>query len=248
MARKFSSAATQTVQVNDHADLDATTSITVAAWVRWDSAEVDQPKHVVSKWNNYALRMSLRPDFSGFMFIIFSGAAEFNAAVGTPTANVWYHMVGRFDGSTVKIDVYNSVTGASIQGTQARTGSIDTGANNLHIGNYEGLLDIFDLQGSVADVRIWKNVALSDGDLIHIRSRPYENFKSPVLNMPLGRSSPEVDLSGNAHTGAVTGATVADNPPTWTTFARTNYVYKYVAVSGFKPFWALKRSNLIGAR
>lgn len=211
-SRLFSSTATDRVQIADHADLDATTAVTVDCWIYWDNAETDQPKHIVSKHLAYKLRISLKVGFTGFNFSIVSGSTDYDAIGGTPVAGRWYHMAGTFDGTTVKVRVYDSTDASVNNYTTARTGSIDSTSNNLFIGTFESFSSSFDLEGRVANVRIWKDIALTDQEVDAIRFHP-GLYRSPALWLPLGLASPEPDWSGSGHSGAVTGASVGNGPP-----------------------------------
>lgn len=213
MARKFTSVETDRVVIADHADLDATTAVTVEHWFYWDLEESNQPKHIVSKWNAYLTRISRKGTLFGHNFTIFDGASAFEVQGGDPVAGRWYHYGCTYDGTTLKIRVYDSVAKTTNNYTLAHTGGIDASANDIYIGNYESLSPSFDAVGSVGGLRIWKDLALSDAEIDMLRWQPGLNYRSPVVNMPLGRGSPEPDHSGNKHTGTVTGTTIERGIP-----------------------------------
>lgn len=148
-------------------------------------------------------------------FNTYDGASWFSASglSSLLTANAWNHLVGTYNGTTLKLYVNGTQTG-----TTATPSSLNyTGPNGLFFGDYDnnGLGANF-YSGRLADIGIW-NTALTQGEIsalargvrCHVIRRP-----NLLAYWPLdGLVSPEVDLGGQKFNGTLTGTSAAAGPP-----------------------------------
>ncbi|MEE9293509.1 MAG: LamG domain-containing protein [Phycisphaerae bacterium] len=212
MARVFSDSVFEYVRIASHADLDATTAVTIMCWAYPTGVASGDWQHVISKWNLYLLRFAdAAAPWKGWVFSTsVSGSGIAQEAV--PSLNRWYHVAGTYDGTTSKLRVYDAVTKTVSNYTTAISGTIATNSNLLYLGSYQGTNEINRFNGRIAHAKMWKNLALSDAeiDLCRWYQGPYRALK---VNMPILGASPEPDFSGNDHSGTVGGTSIADHPP-----------------------------------
>ncbi len=111
--------------------------VTVAAWVRHSAASFKAWEAILAKGDStYRLHLNGGCSINGtntsnaftFGFNGGCGNADLNSGV-VPVANQWYHVVGSYDGTTIKIFV-NGV----LKNSQALTTTIGTNALPLYIG------------------------------------------------------------------------------------------------------------------
>jgi hypothetical protein len=201
------------------ASLDITGDITVEAWIYSTQFNQNNWKRIVEKdWaTSYFLGSG---DGGSVNAIAFGMDANNNTAniVQTPDnvihVNVWHHVAGTWDGSTLRIYI-DGVLSAS----QAWTNTVTGSANNVSIGRYYGGGSYF-FQGYMDEVRIW-NTARTEQE---IRDNQYRELGNPgsetslVAYYPLNEGSGQTsaDLSQNTNT-AIFGGTIAVEPsdPSW---------------------------------
>jgi large repetitive protein len=146
----------QYVTVPDHASLDITGAITLAAWVRLD---VLATTYVIKKaaqdvTNGYELGLAS----TGRPFLRFNQAASLdtyrvNATTILPTNGTWAHVAGTYDGTTMRVYV-----NATQEGTLTTSPTITT--NNIALGLGAEGGGFRPLDGAIDDLRIY-NRALS---------------------------------------------------------------------------------------
>lgn len=235
MARVWVRSSFEHLLVTDHADLDATTAVSVLTWCYpIDSlpSSANNFRHIISKWTAYALRIfGGTSSFNGFFFTIFDGASEFNVGQTVePTEDQWYHLAGTYDGSTVKLRVHDPVAGTTTNFTSSHSGSIDSVATNLYIGTFQTDNAEARFDGRIAEVYVFKNVALPDEEIDSVRALSHPS-RSKDLYLPIYGDSPEGDLSGKGHSGAVTGTALADHAPIGPPFGLDEDMVQSIAVA-----------------
>ena len=122
--------------------------------------------------------------------------------------------------------VYASATGLRLYVDGAEVGDSPADMTDLASFTSESTRDFVigihefdnsrDMDGQIAEVAVWNGVQLSAGDFAALaKGVPASRIHRPELTMylPLGRGSPEPDLSGNKLVGTVAGATVVDTHP-----------------------------------
>ena len=116
-------------EVHDNASLDITDAITLECWVYFDGSN---GKGLLGRWstgadNNYLLYNSTSS--KGQFYINTTAVSLVNTS--TLTAGNWYHIVGTYDGSDMRIYLNGSE-----ESNTSKTGSISTSADPIEIGRY----------------------------------------------------------------------------------------------------------------
>jgi Concanavalin A-like lectin/glucanases superfamily len=136
--------------IADANSLDATTGLTLEAWVNADSlnhAGGGNLARVVDKGNAYRLIVPSNGqiDFATFHSTV---AQIASTSAGAITTGSWFHVAGTYDGTNQRIYV-----NGSLATTRAQTGNIDTSADTLRIGDTGGGTRQWD--GKIDEVRIY---------------------------------------------------------------------------------------------
>ncbi len=147
------------VEVADSESLDITDAITIEAWAKVNSWVNSYPR-ILAKKNAYSLYFNASTHRVE-MQIYQSGSVKIVEAQQDLSLNTWYHIVGIYDSST-GFKIYINGNEVPLAGDTGTTGSIDSNANNVLIGQYEGLVRYFN--GTIDEVRIY-NRALSEKEI-----------------------------------------------------------------------------------
>lgn len=137
------------VTVASSASLSPTSAITVEAWVRIEDVPPSYRRMAWKGTSAYQLRLDGTNETNRFSFFVsIGGALEPRASGGSvPTVGSVHHLVGTYDGATVRLYVDGALVGQ-----QNRTGAIDTNSNPFEIAST--------WNGSVDEVAVY-NYALS---------------------------------------------------------------------------------------
>lgn len=127
----------------------------------------------------------------------------------TVTNGTWYHVLGTYNGSNSSLIYVNGVHQGSTSGSAS-----PSAISSVNIGKNTGGNSFW--KGGLADFAIWTAV-LTQTEITALSSgvRPY-NIRKSLLNtwLPLdGLQSPEIDYSGNASNGTLTGTSLSGGPP-----------------------------------
>jgi hypothetical protein len=146
------------VRVDDHADLDLTTAMTLEAWVRpsalgsnWRTALFkEQPGHMT--YAMYAGTSSGQPTGQAYV----GGEKDARSAAALPV-NAWTHLATTYDGANLRLYVNGTVVRTlAVTGSMAvSTGPLKLGGNGVWGEWFAGLLD---------DVRVY-NRALTAAEV-----------------------------------------------------------------------------------
>jgi hypothetical protein len=140
-----------------------------------------------------------------------SGTISVDPGSGTFTIGTWYHLACTYDSVGGLKTYFNGVS----DGTAAANGAIPTSSCAMGIG-FDPVNAGRNLGGILADAAEW-NVVLSAGQIAQLAAgyRPVDVNSANLIGWwPLsGYSSPEPDISGNAHNGTLTGTSQAPMPP-----------------------------------
>jgi len=121
------------VEVPDNPSLNPTDEITLSAWVKWEivPSTGNGWATIINKNVDSQYRLQHKHDNTAFEFAIRtpSGGKWVDSAT-IPIINTWYHVVGTYDGSTLKIYV-NGV----LENSNSHSGVINTSTTNLSIGS-----------------------------------------------------------------------------------------------------------------
>lgn len=202
----------------NQANFNITNNISIEAWVKMANISGDQK--IVTKYGDvvgddaYALQaINGEPQF-----LLNFGPTWVTVAAGmTMNANEWYHIVGVYNGATMKIYV-NGVEQNSI----VQTGAFDISASTFKVG---GLAGGQYWNGSIDEVRLW-NSARTQTEL---RENKHLTLKGTESNLVAYYQFNTDDLVGTANgvkdaLGLANGTTL--NMP------NTAYVPSEVAVAG----------------
>ena len=143
--------------MHDNASLDITTEITLECWIYYDGSN---GKGLLGRWStgdiNYLLYISTSG--KGQFYIYTTATTLINTA--TLTAGNWYHIVGTYDGSNMRVYLNGSESSNT-----SKSGSISTSNNNIEIGRY-GLDSLYAYSDQTAQPRIY-NRALTASEVLN---------------------------------------------------------------------------------
>lgn len=145
------------VSVANVGSLQLTSTLTIAAWIKGDQWSSGSNVDVIARKgegnpNNYQLAVA---DGTLALFLDDYDGDGFRGDTPLNTGQ-WYHVVGTWDGSTVRLYVDGQLDNDP---PDTRTGSIGTDTRALYIGGRSGT-DYFD--GLIDDVRIYCRALCSD--------------------------------------------------------------------------------------
>ena len=209
MARNFDDADEENLNAGDVLN-NTTDTITLSAWVKFD---VMQDQKLFGKWSSGGQSYLLQQNASDLiLFALNIDVIGVQIATGTTTmvTGVWYHIVGTYDGTTMRVYL-NGVE----EGTLATTGNIQTSTTPLRIGSgspeSNGPLD-----GDMGHCAIW------DTDLTADEIATLAQGVSPLkirrdgnllFYAPINGQSPEPDIVGGFDLTLEGTPTVSEEPP-----------------------------------
>lgn len=196
-------------------------TIVVAAWIKLDSHTAEGK--IVSRWDETTERswlLTVYPDGTVLFVILATDNVAYGVfSVTTLSDDVWYHVAGSYDGTTLKVYVDGAVDNTS---TISKT--MKTGTKAMRIGN--DLAENAPFDGTIAEVTAV--TGSSPGTLYPLIVSALASGASPsdcegigssgaggqfhIGYWPLLGTDPEADLTYNGNPGTVTGATVVDHP------------------------------------
>lgn len=182
--------------------LDISDNITISFWLKRDSVTGDTvSEDILGKTNSYGFHHYADDDV--YFDIWLDGTRENPKVDGVIEENKWYHIVGTYDGSDIKIYVNNS-----LETTQSVSGSIDTNTNKFLFAKAPRYNDDSNLlNGSLDNVRIYDRT-LSEAEIEAL----YKGNEVPDglvghWKMKEGEGDLVRDYSGNGNDGTNYGAT-----------------------------------------
>ena len=153
------------VLVNNSVNLNFTTSMSVSAWIKWNINPSTGVAYatIVNKNGDSQYRLQHNATNTKFEFGLKTNSGDtYVTSTTTPLIGVWYHLVGTWDGSLVKIYV-----NGALEQTRARTGTMPSSTLPLKIGATS--LDARWFNGIIDEVSIWDK-ALSQEEVTQIYS------------------------------------------------------------------------------
>ncbi len=207
------------VNVVSASSLNPTSAISISAWIK--ASTVSGTDQIVAKFGTgggdrqYALELD-----GGIlgMFIRKSDDSNWVSAVDTVAVSTgsWYHAVGTFDGSYVRVYKNGILVGTSTQ----YTGTINSGTGQpVHTGGFSG--NYFD--GIIDEARIY-NRALSATEILeHFRGKYTDNSGTVGLwHFDENTGYTAYDSSSNGNNGTLgDGVCTAGTCPAWVNYAPT---------------------------
>jgi len=114
-------------------------SFSISAWVKPAISNEDD-KGIVSLWTNSA---------TGYMQALIGGKARIyvngtsvEGSTLLSSTTTWYHLVGTFDGTTIKVYVNNALVGSGSAGAVSTTGNAQIGTYNSRVSSsFNGFID-----------------------------------------------------------------------------------------------------------
>ncbi len=195
----FTRSSSQRATLGSASELSLTGAITVSLWCKFDSLSGEQ--NLLSKYElgGYGLDISStgQMEFSVYVGGQYRVASE---SISNYTTGTWYHLVGVYDGATVKL-YRNGVLRSSVN----QTGSIGTSSIPVSLGTNQDLSptvyrDFFD--GTLDEVRIY-SLALTSDEVGQLGSlgQVDELFAQPSLAITSAASA----SFGSGYTATATG-------------------------------------------
>lgn len=114
-------------------------------------------------------RFSMKNDGLVYLRVTFDGGVDIEqvTSINTLTMNAWNHVVGTYEGQTLKVFINGVLDNSKATGGRA----LVTGSNGLTIGGTTGGLQNF--RGLMDDVRVY-NYALGDADILKLYSGTFD--------------------------------------------------------------------------
>ena len=168
-----------------NAAFDATTAITLEAWV-YDTFPNDSSLQAVivkggqTTWDYGLFTHPVVPRTHDGYRVYF--ATNFGDTIGSPVVpeNRWMHVAATYNSSTRQAILY--INGDSVAGKIFTTGGlIVNDPDSLFIGDFRSAQGGFHFQGQIDQVRIWKNVVRT-GD--QIRAGMYNSYDFSSIGIP----------------------------------------------------------------
>lgn len=187
------------------------TAYSVEAWVYTRSTGEGTFGRIFDKGSNTTTGGMLFNNAGTIAFRLHTSSGTFTSAGAGYANGSWYHFVGTFDGSNLRMYVNGNSTGSPT----AVTGTINNdNAYSAIIGNDSGGTRTYD--GFIRRVRIFRNKALSSPEIqsLYNEGNFTQNQTCPVTgctgeyNFTDGSGTTVTDSSGNGNNGTVGGSAV----------------------------------------
>jgi hypothetical protein len=173
--------------------LNITGQITMAAWINTRTAANSQHQHYLGKGNNsYCIKQNSGNNLEVVIYI--GGWKVATHRIDESFGNEWHHMVGTYDGSSIKLYL-----DSELLATTNQTGAIGTNADPVRIGTRDGTRWYH--TGGIDDARIY-NRAISAVEVKKLASP--ERASNPIPADDSVTTNPELTLQWDAGLNAVT--------------------------------------------
>jgi Concanavalin A-like lectin/glucanases superfamily len=240
MARSFNGT-TDLIDIGQPAILDITGTFSISAWAYPTGLNTLQDifeKGYDGSSEQYLLRFnSTSVDFGTYPNLIITTTTYDGTHVFANGS--WYHFCGTWDGTNYRLYVNGGLrAGPSVGANPVHAVNTHVSIGAADIGGGGAFTRFF--PGSIADVALW-TTGLSANEASGLSQGARPNTVRPgnlVGWWPLdGLVSPEVDLSGHANNGTLTGTARAFGPPIMEFTPRWPQ-FNFVAAAAFNPGWA----------
>ena len=166
------------IDVPDHPTLDIATEMTLCAWVKMTAEGsfatlISKPNVLgwVNPYARYIIRHNSASDKFETWFELYSGGNVLST--NTPSMNVWYQVIGTYDGATAKIYV-----DGAIENSVVHTNTITASAQPVYVGR--GYQTGGYLNGRLGEVFIL-NRALNSTEITNLYNRVATNYFKPTI-------------------------------------------------------------------
>lgn len=170
-ARRFNGTSSY-IEIGNSASLNPTTEITIETWIKWNinpasgaqwaqiiNKNVDNQYQIQHNYNNSAFEFAIRTNVN----------RRYVLGTTVPQQGVWYHVVGTYNGSSMRIYV-----NGNLENTISLTGTIQSSTTPLRIGSRTSGDRFFN--GDIDEVAIY-NRALTGTEI----SSRYNSGKAKLL-------------------------------------------------------------------
>lgn len=185
------------IDIPNSASLNPANTLTLEAWVRWNivPSTGNSWAQIIDKNGDNGYQIQHSSGNSAFEFALQTSSAR-TYIIGTtaPVQGIWYHVVGVYDGSTIKIYV-----NGNLEGTNNLTGTILTNTSNVNIGRRTSNDRYFN--GVIDEVAIY-NRALSQPEILDrfMRGGVRARFQVRSCNNPACTGATFIGPDGTAAT------------------------------------------------
>jgi len=142
----------------DKDNLDITTSITLAAWVKFTNTGSQET--IIAKRNCWELAKS---SAETVIMSVYQTTNKFTLSTTTLSADTWYYIVGTYTSGTMQI----YINGVLDKTDTSYTGSIDTSAYNTTVGQLNGSTYY---TGQIDEVKVYNAVKTTDEIVTNYRA------------------------------------------------------------------------------
>lgn len=150
------------IDVGNGASLNITNAITIGAWVKPAGVSGGNAELITKAEDYKGYSLYLGGGGDTIQLLLGNGAWNSGPAYSWPEGyNVWYHIVGVWNGTQIRL----YANGVDIGSPTSLTGSISTTVNSLKMGKHYSLASYFN--GSIDDVMIF-NQALNETSIKNI--------------------------------------------------------------------------------
>jgi hypothetical protein len=158
-AINFNSANSDYIDCENNSIFDITSALTLSAWVKLSSATSNQ-FYISKRGSSDAYQISSFSNKAVGMSIWIGGSRKDLIGTTNHVQDVWYHVVGTYDGSYMRVYVNGTE-----ENSVAQTGAIGTTTAKLILGAYDGVG--WSLDGNLSNCSIW-NTALTPSQVREI--------------------------------------------------------------------------------
>ncbi len=147
------------ISVNNSSNLNPTKALTVSAWIKWDidPATGKAWAQILSKNGDSQYQLQHNSDNSAFEFAInTTSGRKYLIGKTNVLPNIWYFVVGTYDGSMEKLFVNGNLDASAII-----SGNLITSAGPLNIGRRSVENDRH-FSGKIDEVSMWSRALSSD--------------------------------------------------------------------------------------
>lgn len=220
----------------EEATLPALSSLnnwTIEAWFRVTATLTGQVTAVIcDQWNltnalNFSMGTNNAPTDYRIRIGFFNGAWR-NTAGFAPTLNTWYHMVGTYDGTTMKEYVDGTLTSSATS-----LGTSSSGGVGLRVARRwdETAISTNYFPGDVGLTRIW-NSALTATQVQELYNDNVDRFSNSVVTSNLvGYWDPDLVASYSGSGTTINNLTATSLPGTMSNIAYTDPYFTYNGTS-----------------
>lgn len=140
---------------------NGSTKLSISGWINVDPGETISI--LSGQWEGsgrYQHLIRWRESVPGFQFYLrINNTSKLAVASVNITSNTWYHMVGTWDGTNMKIYL-----NGDLKQTVPASGNLESANGENFIGKYQNQV----ADGLLSNIAFWKDTALTEGEILEI--------------------------------------------------------------------------------